>query len=140
MTAAALSHPGTLSGGGPGHPARRHLRPVPERARPVQGARPRQVADSRSCGAVRLTRRGRLAVTLSTLAVIALLPAILLTLVAPADAGGEVIVRSGQTLSQLAAAHLPEMAPDQAIVAIQRANGLSSSQVQTGQVLQIPSP
>ena len=138
--AAALSYPGTLSGGRARRPQPRHLQLVPVRAGSHKSAGPHQGAGRcpRS-GTVRLTRRGRLAVTLSMLAVLALLPVILLTLVVPADARGEVIVRPGQTLSELAATHLPEMPQDAAIVQIQRVNGLSSSQLQAGQVLQLPS-
>ncbi len=139
--AAALAHPGTLSGVGARRPQTRHLHVLPVRAGSRDSTEScRAEPGSTRSGTLHLTRRGRLAVTLSTLAVLALLPVILLTLVVPADAGAEVIVRPGQTLSQLAATHLPEMTQDVAIVQIQRVNGLSSSQLQAGQVLQLPNP
>lgn len=139
--AAALSHPGSLCGGAARLPQPPHLHLVPGRAGSDASAESLQSAGRRPrSGTVHLTRRGRLAMTLSMLAVLALLPVILLSLVVPADAGGEVTVRPGQTLSELAATHLPEVPHDVAIVQIQRANGLSSSQLQAGQVLQLPNP
>lgn len=132
--AAALSHPGTLRWGSPARRRGPSVRVVPPTV-----TSPAQRGQLGS-GTVRMTRRGRLAVTLTMLAVLASTPLAVLSVVAPADASTEVVVRGGQTLSQVAAAHLPQERVDLAIVRIQRANGLSSNEVQAGQVLQIPSP
>ncbi|MBA2695384.1 MAG: LysM peptidoglycan-binding domain-containing protein [Actinobacteria bacterium] len=134
MTAAALSHSGALPWGAPPARGGRHLHAVPSKATQSH-TRLRRTGDP-----VRLTRRGRLAVTLSMLAALAVTPPTVLAMVAPAEAGTEVMVRSGQTLSELAATHLPQARRDLAIVQIQRANELSSNEIQVGQVLQIPSP
>lgn len=134
MTAAALSHSGALPWGAPHARPDRHLHAVPRRTTPAHQRR------GRTGDPVRLTRRGRLVVTLSLLAAVAVTPPTVLAVVAPAEAGTEVVVRSGQTLSELAALHLPQARRDLAIVQIQRANALSSNEIQVGQVLQIPSP
>jgi LysM repeat protein len=49
-----------------------------------------------------------------------------------------VTVSAGQTLSEIAAATLPELAIADAIVEIQVANSLSTDQVHAGQTLRIP--
>ena len=51
-----------------------------------------------------------------------------------------VVVQHGQTLSEIAAVHLPGLPVGQGVVEIQLANSLNSLQVQAGQVLQIPAP
>ena len=51
-----------------------------------------------------------------------------------------VTVAPGQTLSEVAAAELPELSISDGIVAIQLANRLSTAQVSAGQQLTIPRP
>lgn len=123
--AAALQDPTALPWDG--QPRRGHLRLVPSPTSGSTGPAP-----------VRLTRRGRLSVTLSTL--LALVVAVFALLaVLPADAGSEIVVQPGQTLSEIAVTHLPELTVDRAMVQIQRANGMNTGQVQAGQTLVIPS-
>ncbi|MGB7449217.1 MAG: LysM peptidoglycan-binding domain-containing protein [Ornithinimicrobium sp.] len=107
---------------------RRHLRLVPTSTSPeAAGVRP-----------LRITRRGRLAVTLSvTLAVVAALFAATV-MMGPASASSEVVVRPGQTLSEIAATHLPHLPLDRAIVTVQQENQLNTLQLQAGQTLVIP--
>jgi LysM repeat protein len=47
-------------------------------------------------------------------------------------------VRSGQTLSEIAARELPDLAVSDGVVELQLANALSTSQVRAGQTLLIP--
>ncbi|MDO5502117.1 MAG: hypothetical protein Q4G67_02975 [Actinomycetia bacterium] len=87
----------------------------------------------------------RLAVTLSVLAVAISLAASAAGLIggAPVAAPAATVsieVAPGQTLSELAAIHLPEVASVQAVAQIQLANNLPSTQVTTGQTLVIPLP
>lgn len=131
-SAAALSASGTLPWGAPVGRRGPSLRLVPTR---VVTPTPTSPDDAH---AVRLTRRGRLAVTLSVVAVLAATPLTVASLIESAGAGTEVVVRSGQTLSQVAATQLPQERLDLAIVRIQRVNSLSSNELQAGQVLQIP--
>jgi LysM repeat protein len=58
-----------------------------------------------------------------------------------ASAAGEprtVTVQAGQTLSEIAAASLPDLAVTDANVELQIANSLSTDQVHAGQTLRIP--
>ncbi|HKJ12554.1 MAG TPA: LysM peptidoglycan-binding domain-containing protein [Ornithinimicrobium sp.] len=106
----------------------RHLRLAP--AAGAGGRRQEQVW--------RLTRRGRLTLTVSlTLAVVAALVSATLML-GPASASSEVVVQPGQTLSEIAATHLPHLPLDRAIVTLQRENQLNSLHLQTGQTLVVP--
>ncbi|GAA1782454.1 hypothetical protein GCM10009811_04910 [Nostocoides veronense] len=91
----------------------------------------------------RLTRLGRLSITL--FAAVALCAGLALAYAAgpgaaaPAGSGERVVVvQSGQTLSGLAQAYLPERGIVNAISAIQVANGLSSDRLLAGQRLVIP--
>jgi hypothetical protein len=91
--------------------------------------------------ATRLTRRGRLVVTLVATVAVVTLAVLLATSV---DAAAPQInyattVSAGQTLSEVAAAQLPNLPIHEAVARIQLVNGLSSSQVQAGQLLLIPS-
>jgi hypothetical protein len=91
--------------------------------------------------ATRLTRRGRLVVTLVATVAVVTLAVLLATSV---DAAAPQIdhattVSAGQTLSEVAAAQLPSLPIHEAVARIQLVNGLSSSQVQAGQLLLIPS-
>ncbi|MGB3257209.1 MAG: LysM peptidoglycan-binding domain-containing protein [Ornithinimicrobium sp.] len=108
-------------------PTGRHLRLVPAlevRTEP----RPR----------LHITRRGRLVATMSVMVALAAVAAITLTMVLPASGAREVVVQSGQTLSQIAASELPGVPLDRAIMDLQLANDMSSLHVQSGQTLQLP--
>lgn len=85
-----------------------------------------------------ITRRGRVARTIALLVTVAALVMAALTLVSPASAAIEVEVQPGQTLSEIAAAHLPSLPLDRAIVTVQLENDMNSAQVQVGQRLVIP--
>ena len=98
-------------------------------AREARAARP----------AVRLTRFGRLVVTLFVATVVSVLGVGLVGQLA--SASGEprtVTVQSGQTLSGVAARELPEVPTAEGVVELQVANGLSSPAVHAGQQLVIP--
>ncbi|HEU4998627.1 MAG TPA: LysM peptidoglycan-binding domain-containing protein [Lapillicoccus sp.] len=89
---------------------------------------------------VRLSRRGRL---VRTGAVVAISVALGWTVVSTVAAGAlppvhTVTVESGQTLSSIAARELPGLPVREGVAQIQLANGLSSSDVHVGQILQIP--
>ena len=118
-------------------PTEVHHAPVPSRPRLVviEGGAGLDEADD----GLRLTRRGRLVLLLvAALAVAAFLA---LTGVRGADAtepGRTVTVHAGQTLSEIAAAELPGRPLDEAIVAIQLANDMSTAQVSAGQELVLP--
>ncbi|MCK0114157.1 LysM peptidoglycan-binding domain-containing protein [Ornithinimicrobium sp. F0845] len=115
-------------------PGRRdHLRVVaPGERAPVDGGRTGQLV---------LTRRGRLAVTLTVATVLVLaVVAALGMLPATASAGHTVTVQPGDTLSQIAVSELPELPMDRAIVQIQLANDLNTLHIQAGMELAIPQP
>ena len=89
---------------------------------------------------IRLSRRGRLA---RTVGLLAMTTALAWTLVSSVTAGASalrhtVTVEPGQTLSAIAAHEFPDAPVREGVVWIQLANGLSSSDVHVGQVLQIP--
>ncbi|MBA4083541.1 MAG: peptidoglycan-binding protein [Kytococcus sp.] len=88
---------------------------------------------------LRMTRRGRLAVTTSMLLVASVAGAAM-AFGGPATQPEQVTVRSGQTLGQIAAAELPELPVQQGVARLQVANGLSTSYVHAGQTLTIPTP
>lgn len=87
---------------------------------------------------VRITRRGRLALTGTVALVLVLAFASLVSALGPAGAASAVVVEPGMTLSQIAAEQLPELPLDRAIVDIQRANKPSTAEVAAGQQLVIP--
>ena len=120
--------------------------PAPVRV-PARPARPQLV--SMPCGdqvvtrrpaPLKLTRAGRLAITLAVL-----LTALAIAVAAfsgDASASGidhSTSVRSGQTLSEVAAEQLPALPIADAIARIQVANNLTSTDVHAGQDLLIPS-
>ena len=89
--------------------------------------------------ALRLTRAGRLALT-TTVLLVALVAAFV-GLTGGASAAGApvtVTVEQGQTLSQIAAQHMAGSSVASAVAELRLANGLSSAQVQAGQILVIP--
>ena len=96
--------------------------------------------DCRPAPRLRLTRRGRLSITLTVLAVATWVAFLL----APGPSVREltidhaVTVSAGQTLSEVAEAQLPKLPVSQGIVQIQLANNLSTTDVHAGQSLLIP--
>lgn len=125
------------------HPRPAHLRLVtagggaaggsPESARGVGSATTRAAAVP-----LRITRRGRLALTSTATLVVALVLLSLMGLIGPAGATSSVVVQPGMTLSQIAAEQLPGVPLSQAVTDIQRANRLSTSSIAAGQELVIP--
>lgn len=90
---------------------------------------------------LRLTRFGRLTVTVATLAVVVALGIGLTSQLASAAVEGRPLtVESGQTLSQIAARELPDVPVLEGVVSLQLANGLSTDQVHAGQQLIVPVP
>lgn len=108
--------------------ATRHLALVPQLA-PAQGV---------ESAVMHITRRGRLARAVAIVLTIAVLAVATVTMVTPASAAIEVEVQPGQTLSEIAATHLPNVPLDRAMVAVQLENDMNSTHVQTGQRLVIP--
>lgn len=107
-----------------------HLRLVPTGARvATSGPRAR---------GLRITRRGRLAVTTTVATVLALVLASMVGLLGPAGATASVVVEPGMTLSQIAAEQLPDVPLSRAVTDIQRANHLSTTSLAAGQELVIP--
>ena len=88
--------------------------------------------------AVRITRRGRLALLALALATAGVLGLTGLSGAGAAEPLTVVTVAPGQTLSEIAAAQLPDLSVSNGIVAIQVANELNSAQVSAGQQLVIP--
>jgi hypothetical protein len=125
IATAPVAAPGRL----PGRPVRPSLTSVPCG----------EAAVARPAAPVRITRAGRLAVTLTVAVALAVLALVLF----PGGASGTVIdpsttVQSGQTLSEVAARELPQLPVADAVARIQVANDLASAQVHAGQSLLIP--
>ena len=91
-------------------------------------------------GAVRITRRGRLALLALALAIVAVVGLLGMRGAGAAESLPTITVAPGQTLSEVALAELPELSISQGILAIQVANQLSTAQVSAGQQLVIPRP
>ncbi len=89
-------------------------------------------------GALRITRRGRLALLALAVAGAATFGLTGLTGAGAAQAPQVVTVAPGQTLSEIAASQLPDLSVGNGIVAIQLENRLSTAQVSVGQQLVIP--
>jgi hypothetical protein len=90
-------------------------------------------------GRIRLTRAGRLVLTLGVALVVAMLAG--WALVAPSgspEPGSVVTVQAGQTLSGIVSATLPGVDPSVAMAEVRELNDLANSQVQAGQVLVLP--
>lgn len=124
------------------------LSPAPVRV-PARPARPRLVLvptgdalPEREARRLRLTRTGRLAITLTLAAAVLVFGVVALA----GGAGGAsaspvdhaTTVQQGQTLSQVAAEQLPQLPLAEAVAEIQVANNLPSAQVHAGQSLVIP--
>jgi LysM repeat protein len=90
---------------------------------------------------MRLTRFGRLVVSILVAAALLLLVTGLAGSLASASGEVEQItVRAGQTLSGIAVEYLPELSVRDAVVELQIFNSLSTDQIHIGQTLRIPSP
>jgi LysM domain len=88
---------------------------------------------------LRLTRAGRLAITLTVLVAAVVASLALLSGGASATViDHSTTVGSGQTLSEVAAQQLPGLPVADAVARIQVANDLASSEVHAGQTLLIP--
>ncbi|WP_131104071.1 LysM peptidoglycan-binding domain-containing protein [Ornithinimicrobium sufpigmenti] len=87
---------------------------------------------------LRITRRGRLALTSTATLVVALVLLSLMGVIGPAGASSSVVVQPGMTLSQIASQQLPGVPLSQAVTDIQRANKLSTTSIAAGQELVIP--
>ena len=88
---------------------------------------------------LRITARGRL--VLLVLVALAFTAVVVLTGTGGAGAAvpeRTVTVLPGQTLSEVAAAELPELSISEGIVALQLANSLNTAQVSAGQELVVP--
>lgn len=107
---------------------RRHLVPVPTGGAVVLRE-----------PAVRITRRGRLALTVLVTAVVALALFVGLAGAGEAAGGGRMVtVTPGQTLSEIAAVEMPGRPVAEAVVALRLANDLPGDGVAAGQELVIP--
>jgi Tfp pilus assembly protein FimV len=89
-------------------------------------------------GPVRITRRGRLALLALVLAIVAAFGVMGMRGAGAAEPTRTVTVSAGQTLSEIAAAQLPDMSISEGILAIQLANSMSTAQISAGQQLVIP--
>ncbi len=89
-------------------------------------------------GGLRVTRRGRVVLVAMVLALATFLGFSGLRAAGATESPRLVTVEAGQTLSEIAAAQLPDHSISAGIVAIQVANGLSTAQVNVGQKLVIP--
>jgi len=88
---------------------------------------------------LRVTRFGRLLLTLGVLAVALMVAGSLLSAgSASATIDHTVTVSAGQTLSGIAAHELPQVSVPEGVAQIQLANDLSSSEVHAGQRIAIP--
>jgi cell division protein YceG involved in septum cleavage len=94
--------------------------------------------------AVRLTRRGRLLITLVVVTALTMTVMAFAGVLTPSASAATslvdraITVSAGQTLSEVAVAQLSNLPVNEAVARIQLANGLNSSQVHAGQSLLIP--
>ncbi len=115
----------------------------PDTGRPVRPGRPRLVlvpalTPQRTRSGLRLTRRGRIVLALTVLAAALVLGLAGLPGAGAAPATHTVTVRTGQTLSEIAATELPGLPVSQAVTVIRLANDLNTAQIGPGQRLVIP--
>lgn len=119
--------------------------PAPVRV-PVRPARPQLVSvptgsavQDQPAVPLRITRAGRLAITLSVVVVAVALSIALFTRGASATViDHSTTVGAGQTLSEIAVQQLPQLPMAEAVAEIQVANDLTGSDVHAGQTLLIP--
>ena len=120
-------------GSAPSPTGRRHLVLVPTGREAARAARATQPP-------MRLTRFGRLLVSLLVATVVALLGVGLAGQLASASVEPRTVtVQSGQTLSGIAAQELPDVTTADGVVELQVANGLSTAEIHVGQQLLVPS-
>lgn len=112
---------------------------VPARSRHLVSVPTGDAVIARSVPRTRLTRRGRLAITLSTVAVASVASATM-AFGGPALTPQQVTVEPGQTLGEIAAAELSGIPSAEAVTRLQVANGLTTNHVHAGQTLTIPAP
>lgn len=87
---------------------------------------------------VRITRAGRLFVTLGVLVAAAALTTVLLSGGGAPAIDHSVTVAPGQTLSEVAAAEMPDVPLAEGVARLQLVNDLPSSQVSAGEQILIP--
>jgi hypothetical protein len=88
---------------------------------------------------LRITRAGRLAITLTVLVAAVAIAIMVFAGGAPAAVSDHATtVQPGQTLSEIAVQQLPQLPVSDAVARIQVANDLTSSQIHAGQTLIIP--
>lgn len=137
MKASILDQETTLAPRGADDRGRPHLVLVPTGAESVRAAHEARAGQA----PMRLTTFGRLVVSLLAAITLALLLSTFAGSLASASGEAkEITVRAGQTLSGLAAEHLPELSIPDAVVELQLLNGLSSPNIHVGQTLRVPSP
>jgi hypothetical protein len=89
--------------------------------------------------ALRISRFGRLLLTIAAVVIVTILTVTLLGLrPAGASIDHRTTVQPGQTLSEVAAAELPQLPVAEGVAQIQLANDMNTSQVHAGQELAIP--
>jgi len=119
--------------------------PAPVRV-PVRPARPQLVSlptgkavRQAPAAPLRITRAGRLALTLTVLvAAVALAVALFSGGASATVIDHSTTVRPGQTLSEIATQQLPQLSMGEAVAQIQVVNNLTGSEVHAGQTLLIP--
>ncbi|HMT90763.1 MAG TPA: LysM peptidoglycan-binding domain-containing protein [Dermatophilaceae bacterium] len=118
----------------------RHLHVVSAPDRVQEGRSGRHSA--RGAQGLRLTFAGQIVVAIvAALLVFALAVAVTrvtASSAAPVGPSATVTVERGQTLSQLASVHLPQLSIAEGVAQLRLANGLNSSNVEAGQRLVIP--
>jgi LysM repeat protein len=118
----------------------RHLHVVSAPDRVQEGRSGRHCA--RGAQGLRLTFAGQIVVAIvAALLVFALAVAVTrvtASSAAPVGPSATVTVERGQTLSQLASVHLPQLSIAEGVAQLRLANGLNSSNVEAGQRLVIP--
>lgn len=115
------------------HPAR------PARSRHLVSVPTGDAVPERATTSLRLTRRGRLAITVTTMLVASVAGATV-AFGGQATTPQQVTVEPGQTLGQIAEAELSQLPTREAVARLQVTNDLSTSHVHAGQVLTIPAP
>ncbi|MDN5718266.1 MAG: LysM peptidoglycan-binding domain-containing protein [Janibacter sp.] len=112
---------------------------VPARSRHLVSVPTGDAVVARPAVRTRLTRRGRLAITTSALAVASVASATF-AFGGAAITPQEITVEPGQTLSQIASSELSGVPTAEAVADIQVANGLTTTHIHAGQTLTIPTP
>jgi hypothetical protein len=118
----------------------RSVRPPLRLVGPDERVGPGELGCAPTLPATRLTRRGRLVITLvaaAAVVTVAVLPVTSVDAAAP-EIDHATTVSAGQTLSEVAAAQLPRLPIPDAVARIQLANGLNTLEVHAGQSILIP--